>query len=152
VTSIVAGSGISVSAATGAVTVTATSGAGNSISNGTSNVSISSANGNVDINPTNAGGVYTRLRNSTLASYMEFTANGLSASTNYIAGTEIYWTAPANFYTTLKIPVYTVASKPTIALATGQIIAISDSPTYTGRLAYWAGASTWRYVSDNAAV
>jgi hypothetical protein len=50
VTSIVAGSGISVSAATGAVTVTATaSGNANTIVNGTSNVSISSANGPVRI-------------------------------------------------------------------------------------------------------
>jgi hypothetical protein len=57
VTSIVAGSGISVNAATGAVTVTATGGGGGtSISNGTSNVTIPTANGMVQIS---AGGGQT---------------------------------------------------------------------------------------------
>ena len=50
VTSIVAGSGISISASTGAVTVTNTgAGSSTSISNGTSNVSIPTANGNVTV-------------------------------------------------------------------------------------------------------
>jgi len=50
VTSITAGSGISVNAATGAVTITATGGgSANSISNGTSNVSIPTANGNISL-------------------------------------------------------------------------------------------------------
>ena len=50
VTSLVAGSGISISASTGAVTVTNTgAGSSTSISNGTSNVSIASANGNVSV-------------------------------------------------------------------------------------------------------
>ena len=50
VTSIVAGSGISISGSTGAVTITNTgAGSSTSISNGTSNVSIASANGNVSV-------------------------------------------------------------------------------------------------------
>ena len=50
VTSILAGSGISVSGSTGAVTITNTgAGSSTSISNGTSNVSIASANGNISV-------------------------------------------------------------------------------------------------------
>jgi hypothetical protein len=51
VTSIIAGSGISVNAATGAVTITNTGGGGSStsISNGTSNVSIPTANGAIGL-------------------------------------------------------------------------------------------------------
>jgi hypothetical protein len=61
VTSIIAGAGISVNAATGAVTVTATGGGGSgtSISNGTSNVSIPSTNGGVFVSVAGTANVVT---------------------------------------------------------------------------------------------
>lgn len=59
VTSIIAGTGISVNAATGAVTITNTGGGGGvgtSIANGTSNVSIPTANGSVQLNAAGGSG------------------------------------------------------------------------------------------------
>ena len=52
--------------------------------------------------------------------------------------------------TSASLPVYTIAGKPASSTV-GSIIVVSDSPTVTGRLAYWSG-SAWYYVSDNSAV
>ena len=126
-----------------------------SISNGTSNISIPSANGNININPPISATVYTVMNGGTLMTgTTSWTVNGLSSGINgTIDGTGIDWSARANFNTALRVPIYTIASKPTVGIQTGDIIAITDSPTYMGRLAYWSNASaTWRYISDDSAV
>lgn len=155
VTSIAAGTGISINASTGAITITATGGGGNSttISNGTSNVTIAATNGNIDINPTNAGGIYTRLRNQTLADGLYFTSNGLASGiTGGFDGSNFYYDLRANFNGNFKVPTYTIASKPTTGNQTGDVISITNSPTYPGKLAYWSNGTTWRYVADDSAV
>jgi len=63
---------------------------------------------------------------------------------------------------TMALPVvfpnYTVATltgaSPTLVGAVGWQVAVSDSPTYAGRMAYWSTTATagWRYVDDNTAV
>jgi hypothetical protein len=55
-------------------------------------------------------------------------------------------------------PNYTVATltgaSPTLVGAVGWQVAVSDSPTYAGRMAYWSTTATagWRYIDDNSAV
>jgi hypothetical protein len=75
VTSIIAGTGITVNSATGAVTVTATGsgGSGNIISNGTSNVSIPVANGNITFS---TGGTTKFTITNTANPYVNVIANG----------------------------------------------------------------------------
>ena len=83
VTSIVAGSGISVNAATGAVTVTATGGGGSgtSIANGTSNVSVISSNGNIEA-WTNGTRQLRILNLDATAGFTPVIATGLSVTSN----------------------------------------------------------------------
>jgi len=51
-----------------------------------------------------------------------------------------------------KVPVYTIATKPGSGVV-GMLIAISDSPTNAGKMAYWDTTnSRWSYVSDDSAV
>ena len=51
-----------------------------------------------------------------------------------------------------KVPVYTIATKP-VSGVVGQLIAISDSPTNGGKMAYYDTTNTrWSYVSDDSAV
>jgi hypothetical protein len=51
------------------------------------------------------------------------------------------------------VPVYTATDAALTAGTVGQMIAISDSPTSGGRLAFWDTTnSRWSYVSDNTAV
>ena len=51
-----------------------------------------------------------------------------------------------------KVPVYTIATKPGSGVV-GMLIAISDSPTNAGKMAYWDTTNTrWSYVSDDSAV
>ena len=196
VTSILAGSGISISASTGAVTITNTGGTGNSsvISSGNnyantaagsgkfvinggnavSNNAITTAwaadtlgmfndkgncwmrfdpTGNIVIESQNASGVYLQMICSALSSAISFTTNGLpSGITGTVSGGGIDFNDAA-FQTTMKVPVYTVASKPIVGRQLGQIIAISDSPTNNGRLAYYCSNNTrWQYVDTNGAV
>jgi hypothetical protein len=55
-------------------------------------------------------------------------------------------------------PNYTVAALTlatrTLVGAVGWQVAVSDSPTTAGRMAYWSTTATagWRYVDDNTAV
>jgi hypothetical protein len=53
----------------------------------------------------------------------------------------------------MQLASYTIANKPATGSA-GQMISISDSPTYADRMAYWTSTATacWRYVSDDTAV
>jgi hypothetical protein len=197
VTSLVAGSGISISASTGAVTVAAT-GAGSSttISSGSNYANTAYGSGKLVINGGNSSAnatVINGLGANTLAlfnavgnCYIELTESGniwlnpggtgslsqfiymqdncvaesiiLSSSrgvagTNTLSNQGLEWTSPANFYNTMKVPVYTVASKPTTGNAVGQIISISNSPTNNGRLAYYCSNNArWQYVDTNGAV
>jgi hypothetical protein len=58
----------------------------------------------------------------------------------------------ATFSQPVGLPVYTVATKPATG-AVGRIIAISDSPTSGGRIAFYDTTnSRWSYISDNSAV
>ena len=77
VTSIAAGSGISINASTGAVTITATGGggSGNSISNGTSNVNIPSANSNIVFSANNTTAM-TILTNTPTTNVIKTSING----------------------------------------------------------------------------
>lgn len=55
-------------------------------------------------------------------------------------------------------PNYTVATltgaTPTLVGGLGWQVAVSNSPTYAGRMAYWSTTATagWRYIDDNTAV
>jgi hypothetical protein len=84
VTSIVAGAGISVSSATGAVTITNTGGGsgGNSISNGTSSVSIPSSGGNISFT---ASGLTDQLK---IAGIRGPGSTGLQANTGLFLNTD----------------------------------------------------------------
>ena len=157
VTSIVAGSGISINASTGAVTVTATGGGGSgtSIANGTSSVSIPVANGNIYISPT-LGSNYTVMGNLVLFnSTASFTTNNLASGiTTTIDGTGSTFGARVLFTTNMRPPIYSTTTKPTTGNYLGDTISISNSPTYAGKLAYWCttGTPAWRYVADDTAV
>ena len=52
---------------------------------------------------------------------------------------------------TFTLPTFTItALKATTGIA-GRTAAVTDSPTYAGRLAYWS-STVWRYVDDNSLV
>ena len=102
VTSIVAGSGISINASTGAVTVTATGnggGSGNSISNGNSNVSIGVANGPI-------GFSVAGVSNTVQLSSSLFLVNSVPAQFNSnvsFGGTTSFSGGSTNFSSTVNI-------------------------------------------------
>ena len=54
----------------------------------------------------------------------------------------------------IQFPSYTVAAITAVTGAVGWQVAVSDSPTYAGRMAYWSTTATaaWRYIDDNTAV
>jgi hypothetical protein len=88
-----------------------------------------------------------------LATSISFTDNGLeSGILNVIDAVLTTFGSRVNFSGNMRPPQYTIASKPTTGNYLGDIISISNSPTYTGRLAYWANGTTSRYVSDEYAV
>lgn len=198
VTSIIAGAGISVNQATGAVTVTNTGSGGTPttivsnnnyantafgsgklvINGGNANansavVSAAPANsvlmfndvgngyirldatGNIHIQTINAAGVYTHILRPMLVNFVDFTDNNLPGGNANIAGSTINWGRGtiANFNGALRVPSYTVANKPTSGRAVGDIIAISDSPTNNGRMAYYCTNNVrWQYIDTNGAV
>jgi hypothetical protein len=88
VTSITAGSGISVNASTGAITITATGGGGGgtSISNGTSNVSVPTANGVVTVSANNVtAATFTTFAGSNVSGVIKLGVNGaIQAGTMYL--------------------------------------------------------------------
>jgi len=76
---------------------------------------------------------------------------GNISSGNVDANSIIAYSVVATGFT--QVPVYTVLIAQTITGTAGSIIAITDSPTVTGRLAFWDTLNTrWSYVSDNTAV
>lgn len=67
--------------------------------------------------------------------------------------------APVVAYTAINtsdqgtVPVYTAAVAANTAGSVGSMIAVSDSPTVNGRIAFWDTTNNrWSYVSDNSAV
>ena len=166
VTSIIAGSGISVNAATGAVTVTATGGGsgGSSISNGTSNVTIPSSNGTVSIN------VAGSTKMSFLSGYaslnqqlncLDVYAGNISASLINVSAIQSVSTASiatltasaGTFGQSLVVPYNTATNTRVVVGSVGQIRAITDSPTNAGRMCYWCTTnSRWQYIDTNGAV
>jgi hypothetical protein len=200
VTSIVAGSGISISGPTGAVTVTAT-GAGSSttissgnnyantaygsgklvINGGNSSANAASINGlgantlalfnavgNCYIELTESGNIwlkpgapsglqnrFTYLQDLTLIEGIGFpSSRGVAPGTNTSISAQGIDFQNTIFRNTMQVPTYTVASKPFAPTALlGQVIAITDSPTNNGRLAYYCSNNArWQYVDTNGAV
>ena len=111
-----------------------------------------SPTGNIDIVPPN--GLFVRTDSEILAENISIVNFGSgSSSTNFWGTSSFKNNVESVFTASLQIPVYTVASKPTSGRVIGQIIAISDSPTNTGRLAYFCGNNNrWQYVDTNGAV
>ena len=61
--------------------------------------------------------------------------------------------ARANFSVPVQFPSYTAAAANLITGAVGRQIAITDSPTVGGRMAFWDTTNArWSYISDNSAV
>jgi hypothetical protein len=59
----------------------------------------------------------------------------------------------ANFGVPVQFPSYTAAAANAITGAVGRQIAITDSPTVGGRMAFWDTTNArWSYISDNSAV
>jgi hypothetical protein len=108
--------------------------------------------GNIDIVPPN--GLHVRTDSSLLAENISVVNFGSGTNSNNAWGTSAFTCdVEAAFINSLKVPVYTVASKPTSGRQIGQIIAISDSPTNTGRMAYFCGNNNrWQYIDTNGAV
>lgn len=83
-----------------------------------------------------------------------FTFQQGSSTTNHL----VLDTSKATFTKPVVFPAYTVANltgaSPTLVGAVGWQVAVSDSPTYAGRMAYWSTTATagWRYIDDNTAV
>jgi len=83
-----------------------------------------------------------------------FTFQQGSSTTNHL----VLDTSKATFTKPVVFPAYTVANltgaSPTLVGAVGWQVAVSDSPTYAGRMAYWCTTATagWRYIDDNTAV
>jgi hypothetical protein len=108
--------------------------------------------GNIDIVPPN--GLHVRTDSSLLAENISMVNFGSGTNSNNAWGTSAFTCdVEAAFINSLKVPVYTVANKPTSGRQIGQIIAISDSPTNTGRMAYFCGNNNrWQYIDTNGAV
>ena len=78
--------------------------------------------------------------------------SGGTVTTNSVVANTI--TAINGTGTGLTVPVATAAVTRTYTGQAGSIRAVSDSPTYAGRMCYWSTTATaqWRYISDNSAV
>jgi hypothetical protein len=110
--------------------------------------------GNIWLNPGGTGSLsqFIYMQDNCVAESIIFSSSRGVAGTNTLSDQGIDF-KDAAFQTTMKVPVYTVASKPIIGRQLGQIIAISDSPTNNGRLAYYCSNNNrWQYVDTNGAV
>lgn len=76
------------------------------------------------------------------------------AGTNVSAnGAPITAYSPIATFSQGTVPVYTAAVAANTAGSVGSMIAVSDSPTVGGRIAFWDTTNVrWSYVSDNTAV
>ena len=133
-----AGAGVSVAGgpitSTGSITVTNT---GVTRLNAGAGIALNAGNGNVTVSATGSTGTVQSV--------------GLTSDTLTITGGPItsIGDIDVEFNT---VPVYTIATKP-VSGVVGMLIAISDSPTNAGKMAYWDTTnSRWSYVSDDSAV
>ena len=133
-----AGAGVSVAGgpitSNGSITVTNT---GVTRLNAGAGIALNAGNGNVTVSATGSTGTVQSV--------------GLTSDTLTITGGPITTIGDIDveFNT---VPVYTIATKP-VSGVVGMLIAISDSPTNAGKMAYWDTTNTrWSYVSDDSAV
>jgi hypothetical protein len=133
-----AGAGVSVAGgpitSTGSITVTNT---GVTRLNAGAGIALNAGNGNVTVSTTGSTGTVQSV--------------GLTSDTLTITGGPITTIGDIDVEFN-KVPVYTIATKPGSGVV-GMLIAISDSPTNGGKMAYWDTTNTrWSYVSDDSAV
>jgi hypothetical protein len=133
-----AGAGVSVAGgpitSNGSITVTNT---GVTRLNAGAGIALNAGNGNVTVSTTGSTGTVQSV--------------GLTSDTLTITGGPITSIGDIDVEFN-KVPVYTIATKPGSGVV-GMLIAISDSPTNAGKMAYWDTTnSRWSYVSDDSAV
>jgi hypothetical protein len=133
-----AGAGVSVAGgpitSNGSITVTNT---GVTRLNAGAGIALNAGNGNVTVSATGSTGTVQSV--------------GLTSDTLTITGGPITSIGDIDVEFN-KVPVYTIATKPGSGVV-GMLIAISDSPTNAGKMAYWDTTnSRWSYVSDDSAV
>ena len=133
-----AGAGVSVAGgpitSTGSIIVTNT---GVTRLNAGAGIALNAGNGNVTVSTTGSTGTVQSV--------------GLTSDTLTITGGPITTIGDIDVEFN-KVPVYTIATKPGSGVV-GMLIAISDSPTNAGKMAYWDTTNTrWSYVSDDSAV
>ena len=133
-----AGAGVSVAGgpitSNGSITVTNT---GVTRLNAGAGIALNAGNGNVTVSTTGSTGTVQSV--------------GLTSDTLTITGGPITTIGDIDVEFN-KVPVYTIATKPGSGVV-GMLIAISDSPTNAGKMAYWDTTnSRWSYVSDDSAV
>lgn len=96
-------------------------------------------------------GTLTTLNVSGNIDVADISSGNITANGNIDANTLNVYSVVATGIT--QVPLYTAASAQTFTGAAGIIIAITDSPTVGGRLAFWDTTNNrWSYVSDNTAV
>ena len=133
-----AGAGVSVAGgpitSNGSITVTNT---GVTRLNAGAGIALNAGNGNVTVSTTGSTGTVQSV--------------GLTSDTLTITGGPITSIGDIDVEFN-KVPVYTIATKPGSGVV-GMLIAISDSPSNAGKMAYWDTTnSRWSYVSDDSAV
>ena len=133
-----AGAGVSVAGgpitSNGSITVTNT---GVTRLNAGAGIALNAGNGNVTVSATGSTGTVQSV--------------GLTSNTLTVTGGPITSIGDIDVEFN-KVPVYTIATKPGSGVV-GMLIAISDSPTNAGKMAYWDTTNTrWSYVSDDSAV
>ena len=133
-----AGAGVSVAGgpitSNGSITVTNT---GVTRLNAGAGIALNAGNGNVTVSTTGSTGTVQSV--------------GLTSNTLTVTGGPITSIGDIDVEFN-KVPVYTIATKPGSGVV-GMLIAISDSPTNAGKMAYWDTTnSRWSYVSDDSAV
>ena len=133
-----AGAGVSVAGgpitSNGSITVTNT---GVTRLNAGAGIALNAGNGNVTVSATGSTGTVQSV--------------GLTSNTLTVTGGPITTIGDIDVEFN-KVPVYTIATKPGSGVV-GMLIAISDSPTNAGKMAYWDTTNTrWSYVSDDSAV
>jgi len=157
VTSIVAGNGISVNSATGAVTVTATGSIGNAISNGTSNVVIASANGNIIMNTNGIEALRVAVGPGTSGVTRILTNGAVFSEGMFVGGDYTVGTGNINLYGTGEIQCKSIETSSGNVSSAGYVIGqalITSVPPATSTSTGIQGQLTWDsnyiYVCINA--
>lgn len=127
---------------------------GSNISIINNTVGVSNTNGNLILSPNGIGVIQTKnkLVPSIDNSY-DLGAANLRYRSAYIGQGGITVSGNLSVSGITQLSTYTSANIANIVGSVGQMVAISDSPTVGGRLAFWDTTnSRWSYVSDNSAV